>query len=71
MSLTNITYISGCKKVPVGYFFLDPYVIPEKHPLIGADVEVWEMVASKLNLCGSFIGASNPIATFMMVSCTF
>ncbi len=57
----------GCQNIPVGYFFLDPYVVPEQYPLDGADIRVWNIVASKLNLCGTMVGASNPLATFMMV----
>lgn len=64
-------YITGCQPVSVGYFELEPYVVPEKLPLDGADIRVWNILASKLNLCGTFVKGSDILGTFLMVPIIF
>ncbi len=58
---------TGCEKVRVGYFVLDPYVIPDHFPLDGADIRVWKIAASKLNLCANFTGGKDPTNAFSLV----
>ncbi len=52
----------------MGYFLLEPHVVSENNSLDGADIRLWNILASKLNLCGTFMGGSSPLTTFMMVS---
>ncbi len=51
----------------MGYFVLDPYVIPDLFPLDGADIRVWKIVESKLNLCANFTGGKDPTNAFRLV----